>query len=60
MGLLKATLRQRAVPATSTQLLSPQTVPVDAAGNLLLTKIGDGRVRRVATTGTISTAAGGG
>jgi uncharacterized protein (TIGR03437 family) len=46
--------------ATSAQLNSPNAVTVDAAGNLYITDQGNNRIRKVSTTGVISTAAGNG
>ena len=46
--------------ATSAQLSSPTGVAVDAAGNLYIADLGNNRVRKVSSGGTISTAAGNG
>jgi RHS repeat-associated protein len=46
--------------ATSAQLSSPYTVAVDAAGNLYIGDTGNGRIRMVTASGTISTVAGDG
>jgi len=52
---------EEGVPATSTGLASPESLAVDAAGNLYIHERGMNRVRRVsAVDGTISTYAGGG
>ena len=47
-------------PATSARLSSPQDVAVDAVGNLYIADFGNCRVRRVDTSGIISTVAGSG
>jgi trimeric autotransporter adhesin len=47
-------------PATSAQLAVPQGVTVDSAGNVYIADNGNGRVRKVDTTGTITTVAGAG
>ncbi len=47
-------------PATSAQLRSPTSMAVDAAGNLYIADNGNSVVRRVSTTGVISTIAGNG
>jgi sugar lactone lactonase YvrE len=47
-------------PATDAQLASPVGVAVDAAGNLYFADLGNDRVRRVDTHGTITTVAGSG
>jgi len=48
-------------PATSAQLSYPASVAFDAAGNLLIADVGNGRIRKIsAATGAISTVAGGG
>ncbi|MDE0627264.1 MAG: SUMF1/EgtB/PvdO family nonheme iron enzyme [Bryobacterales bacterium] len=47
-------------PAASAQLTGPDGVAVDAVGNLYIADISDHRVRRVDTTGTITTLAGDG
>lgn len=46
-------------PATQAQLRSPYGVAVDSQGNVYIADLGNGRVRRVARDGTISTVAGG-
>jgi uncharacterized protein (TIGR03437 family) len=45
-------------PATSAEMLSPRNVTVDAAGNLYIAEFAGHRVRKVAPSGLISTAAG--
>jgi uncharacterized protein (TIGR03437 family) len=45
-------------PATSASLNSPTGVAVDAAGNLYIAEVFANRVRKVSTTGTITTVAG--
>lgn len=45
-------------PATSAQLFSPNGVVVDPSGQLFIADTDNGRVRKVDTTGTISTVAG--
>ena len=47
-------------PATSASLNSPNDVAVDSAGNLFIADISNHRVRKVDTTGTITTVAGNG
>jgi RHS repeat-associated protein len=47
-------------PATAAQLRSPNGVAVDAAGNILIVDRLDQRVRRVDTSGVITTVAGNG
>jgi sugar lactone lactonase YvrE len=47
-------------PATSAGLYSPQGVAVDAAGNLYIAEHYNYRVRKVSTSGTITTVAGNG
>ncbi|MSV30535.1 MAG: hypothetical protein EXQ52_17600, partial [Bryobacterales bacterium] len=47
-------------PAVSAQLLSPRGVAVDASGNLLIADSSNSQIRRVDTTGKISTIAGNG
>jgi uncharacterized protein (TIGR03437 family) len=45
-------------PATSATLSTPMAVAFDAAGNMYIADSGDGRVRKVSTSGTITTVAG--
>jgi sugar lactone lactonase YvrE len=45
-------------PATAATLALPQTVAVDGAGNLFIADTDNARVRKVDTTGTMSTVAG--
>ena len=47
-----------AVPATSASLFAPAGIAVDAAGNLYIADPSVGRVRKVDTSGNISTVAG--
>jgi uncharacterized protein (TIGR03437 family) len=47
-------------PATSAQLNLPYSVAVDSSGNLYIADLGNQRVRRVGTDGTIRTVAGDG
>ncbi len=47
-------------PATSAQLFSPQSVAVDASGNLYIADSMNNRVRKVSPSGVISTVAGNG
>ena len=47
-------------PATAASLNGPSGVAVDAAGNLYISDSYNGRIRKVATSGTITTVAGGG
>ncbi|HXB53362.1 MAG TPA: hypothetical protein VN461_01170 [Vicinamibacteria bacterium] len=46
-------------PATAASLKDPSGVALDARGNLLIADAGNGRVRRVSTSGVISTLVGG-
>ena len=46
------------LPATSANLLGPSAITLDNAGNLFIADTGTERVRRVAATGKIDTAAG--
>jgi hypothetical protein len=48
------------VPATTTSLADPFGVSADAAGNFYIADSGNQRIRRVSTTGIISTVAGNG
>lgn len=45
-------------PATSAALVSPQGIAFDNAGNLFVAEFAGNRIRKVETTGTISTVAG--
>jgi PKD repeat protein len=45
-------------PATAAQLYAPSSVAVDGQGNLYVTDFGNRRVRKVTTSGVISTVAG--
>jgi hypothetical protein len=47
-------------PAANANIASPQSVALDAAGNLYLADSGNYRIRRVNTTGIINTVAGNG
>jgi sugar lactone lactonase YvrE len=47
-------------PATSANLNSPNGVAVDAAGNVYIAEAGNHRIRKVDSTGTITTIAGNG
>jgi len=47
-------------PATSASLYFPEGVAVDAAGNLFIADTDNGRIRKVATNGLITTVAGDG
>ena len=46
--------------ATSAQLSNPQDVALDAAGNLYIADVNNNRIRKVDSSGNISTVAGGG
>jgi sugar lactone lactonase YvrE/outer membrane lipoprotein-sorting protein len=48
------------VPAIAAQLYSPRGLAVDSVGNLYFADRGNHRIRKVATTGIITTVAGGG
>ena len=45
-------------PATNAQLNNPQGVAMDAAGNLFIAEVDNNRIRKVDTSGTITTIAG--
>lgn len=47
-------------PASAAQLNSPYGIALDGTGNLYIADLGNARVRRVDTSGVISTVAGGG
>ena len=47
-------------PATNAKVNSPYGLAVDGQGNLYVADYGNGRVRRISTSGIISTVAGGG
>lgn len=47
-------------PATSAQLQNPYSITVDSAGNLYIADTANNRIRKVNTSGIISTVAGGG
>jgi sugar lactone lactonase YvrE len=47
-------------PATNASLFNPSGVAVDAAGNLYIADTTNSRVRKVSTSGTITTVAGNG
>jgi sugar lactone lactonase YvrE len=47
-------------PATAAELFSPETVAVDAAGNLFIGESGNHRIRKVTPDGLITTVAGNG
>ena len=47
-------------PATSAKLSNPKGVEVDSSGNLFIADTGNQRIRKVDTSGNISTVAGGG
>src|SRR5437016_953955 len=44
--------------ATSATVLNPQYAAIDSAGNIYITDYFDHRIRKLSTTGTISTVAG--
>uniref|UniRef100_UPI001FE0E2EF NHL repeat-containing protein n=1 Tax=Spirosoma luteum TaxID=431553 RepID=UPI001FE0E2EF len=47
-------------PATAASLVSPTSVAVDASGNLYIAELNNARIRKVSTSGIISTVAGNG
>ena len=47
-------------PATEAQLNTPYGLTIDLAGNLYISDLGNARVRRISSGGTITTVAGGG
>ena len=47
-------------PATQASLQTPDGISIDAAGNLFISDVGNNRIRKVDTSGTISTVAGNG
>src|SRR5262249_34920941 len=47
-------------PASAAQLNAPYGLAFDGTGNLYVADLGNARVRKIATDGTISTVAGGG
>jgi sugar lactone lactonase YvrE len=47
-------------PATAAQFNSPDSLDIDAAGNLYIADINNSRIRKVTATGRVSTIAGGG
>ena len=47
-------------PATSASLSAVYDVAIDSSGNLYIADTGDNRIRKVSTSGTITTVAGGG
>lgn len=47
-------------PAASAQLNSPEGVAVDAAGNVYIADVWNNRIRKISSSGTISTVAGNG
>ncbi|MGI9119569.1 MAG: right-handed parallel beta-helix repeat-containing protein [Acidimicrobiales bacterium] len=59
-GLFGDTERADGGPATQAKLSAPQGVAVDAAGNLYIADTADNRIRKVDTSGIITTFAGGG
>jgi len=48
------------MPAITTKLLYPDGIVVDASGNIIIGDAGNNRVRKVSTSGIISTIAGNG
>ena len=46
------------IPATSAELYAPDRVATDSAGNVYISEFGNNRVRKIDTTGIISTVAG--
>ena len=46
--------------ATAAQLNSPESVVVDSNGNILISDVGNSRIRKISPTGTINTVAGNG
>ena len=48
------------IPATTAMLSSPSYLSVDAAGNIYVTDFGNARVRKISTSGIITTIAGNG
>ena len=47
-------------PATSAQLSLPSTIAIDQTGNLFIADTGNSRIRKIDTSGIITTVAGGG
>lgn len=47
-------------PATAAEVNRPLSVTPDSAGNVYITEWGSGRIRKISTTGIITTVAGGG
>ncbi len=47
-------------PAANAQISFPQAVAIDSSGNLYIADTGNNRIRRVSSTGTITTVAGNG
>src|ERR1019366_10639764 len=47
-------------PATSAQLTSPSSVFIDSTGNIFIADTGNSRIRRVSSSGVITTVAGSG
>lgn len=56
----KAGFNGDGIAATTAQLNNPSGIAVDLAGNLYIADTGNGRIRKVSPSGTISTIAGGG